>query len=79
ANRLNTDKKSTRYTFDSVVANIEAIINEWNNQLHPDQNKYTGLTRWQVLEQYQNPQLVKPYLPAIAKYIGISRTSTINR
>ncbi|MBS1642744.1 MAG: hypothetical protein JST94_11940 [Bacteroidetes bacterium] len=79
ANRLNSDKKSTRYSFNEIVANIEAVINEWNNQMHPDQNKYAGLTRWQVLEQHQNPQLTKPYLPAIAKYIGISRPSTINR
>jgi len=79
SNRLNSDKKGTRYTFDEVVANIEAGIHEWNNQLHPNQEKYTGLTRWQVLERYQNPQLVRPYLPAIAKYIGNKRVTSIER
>lgn len=79
ANRMNEDKNKVRYTFDEVVANELHDIQEWNNTLHPKQDIYPGLTRWQVLEQHQNPQLVRPHLPTVAKYIGLKTPTSISR
>lgn len=79
ANRLNQDKPGPRYPFEEVVANVEELIRIWNNQEHPDQKKYPGLTRWQVLENNRNPQLVQPHLPVIAKHIGVKQTTSVRR
>lgn len=79
ANRLNIDKNKTTYTFDEIVANEEYDIHAWNNSLHPKQDKYKGLTRWQVLQQYQNPNLKQPHLPTLAKYIGRKTPTSVHR
>lgn len=79
ANRLNQDKPGKRYFFDELVAFIESLINKWNNSPHPNQTRYPGLTRWQVLEQHQNPNLVTPYLPLVCKHIGIKDTVNVRR
>jgi len=76
ANRQNEDVKKITYTFEQVVANEMADINEWNHSPHP---KYEGLTRWQVLQQNQNPDLVRPHMPTLAKYIGLQTPTSVNR
>ena len=79
ANRLNEDKNKIRYSFESVVANELEDISSWNNQPHSDQTKYPGLTRWQVLEQCQNPDLNRPHLPTLARYVGKAVTTSLVR
>lgn len=78
-NRPNEDKARYHYTYEEFIASYEALINDWNNELHTNQNKYEGLTRWQVLQQQQNPNLSKPHLPTLAKHIGLRRPTSINR
>lgn len=79
ANRLNEDKNNVRYTFDEICANENADIETWNNSLHPNQDKFPGLTRWQVLCNNLNPQLIEPDLSLISKYIGLQTVTTIQR
>ncbi len=79
ANRMNEDKNKKRYTFEEVVANEMSDINEWNNDLHPNQMIYPGMTRWQVLQNHQHPDLLTPHLPTIAKYIGLQTPTSVNR
>ena len=46
------DKKY--YSYEQLVAEDRADNAEWNNSLHPNQKKYPGMTRWQVLVQHQS-------------------------
>jgi hypothetical protein len=73
ANLLNTDKSPKRYTLKEIIANEEADINDYNNSLHPDQDQYPGMTRWQVLIENINPALPQPQLPILAYHIGECR------
>lgn len=41
------DKKY--YTFEELVADDIADNREWNHSPHPNQKKYPGMTRWEVL------------------------------
>lgn len=79
ANRINEDKDKVRYSYADIVANENADINTWNNQLHPNQILYPGKTRWQVLEENQNPVLVKANPALLAKYIGQKTDTSIDR
>lgn len=49
------DKKY--YTFEELVADDRADNMEWNNTLHPNQKKYPGMTRWDVLVANINPTI----------------------
>jgi hypothetical protein len=79
ANRMNEDKNKLRFHYDEIVANEEYDIQQWNNSLHPNQEKYAGKTRWQVLCEYQNPQLVEPDLALISQYIGYKVVTSVQR
>jgi hypothetical protein len=76
--RPNIDKPAT-YTYDEIVANELFDINAWNNSLHPNQKKYPGLSRWQVLCQNINPQLEPVALHSISRYIGRATQTSIKR
>lgn len=63
------------YSYEQLVADDIASINEWNSQLHPNQKKFPGMTRWDVLCGTQNPNL-RPWDKAVLyRYIG-ERTET---
>jgi hypothetical protein len=74
--RMNEDAEKVTFHFDEIVAMECEDRDLWNNDLHPDQDTYPGLTRWQVLEQCQNPALQKPHLPVIMPYIGVKGKPT---
>ena len=76
---FNEDKNTVRYSFEEIVANENADITTWNNALHPDQDKYPGQTRWQVLTNNMNPQLVEPDLSMISRYIGNATQTSVYR
>lgn len=79
ANRMNEDRDKVRYSYNDIVANENADINEWNNQLHPNQVLYHGMTRLDVLKQKQHPELVKANVPLLARYIGQKTETSIDR
>ena len=67
------------YTFDELVADDRADNLEWNNSLHPDQDRYPGMTRWEVLIANINPGL-RPYDELlIARYLGVEVSTSIRR
>lgn len=67
------------YTFEELVADDRADNREWNNSLHPDQEKYPGMTRWEVLIANINPDLRKFDELLIARYIGEEVATSIRR
>ena len=88
ANRLKEEKvydeknntwKVKAYTFDELVADDIRAIGEYNNQLHPNQKRYPGMTRWDVLCRTQNPNL-RPWDKAVLyRYIGEHTETTIRQ
>lgn len=67
------------YTFEELVADDRADNMEWNNTLHPNQKKYPGMTRWDVLVANINPTL--PHLDKItlSRYIGERVPTSVRR
>ena len=52
-------------------------IDAYNNSLHPNQELYPNMTRWEVLENYQNPTLTKYPAHTIMPYIGYKVDTSI--
>ena len=67
------------YTFEELVADDRADNNEWNNSLHPDQKRYPGMTRWEVLIANINPDLCAYDELNIARYLGVEVSTSIRR
>lgn len=76
-NRLNSDQDKTRYSYEEIVNNELADIAAHNSELHPKQDLYPGLTRWDVLVQNQNPNLPQYKPHQVIQYIGYSTTTSI--
>ena len=58
------------YTYDELVADDIRAITEYNGQPHPNQKKYPGMTRWDVLCARQNPDLAPWDKAVLYRYIG---------
>lgn len=71
------DKKY--YTFEELVADDRADNMEWNNTLHPNQKKYPGMTRWDVLVANINPTLQPLDKLTLSRYIGERVSTSIRR
>lgn len=67
------------YTWDELIADDIRDIQEFNNTLHPNQKKYPGMTRWQVLEANMNPSLQPMDKSVWARFIGEHVETTIRR
>lgn len=79
AHRMNEDKDKVRYDYAEIVTMENEDMNAYNYAPHPNQKKYPGMTRWQVLEQCQNPNLSEPNMPMIMPYIGDGVNTTLER
>lgn len=77
--KLNYGEISKSYSFEKLVADDLESIKEYNNQLHPQQKKYPGLTRWQVLIKKMNPELAHVDKAVLYKYIGEKTATSITR
>lgn len=75
----NNNYKEKKFEFDSLVADDKETVVQYNNSLHPDQKKYKGLTRLQVLEKTINPNLAQFDDVIWARYVGDKTTTTIKR
>ena len=69
-NRLNPDQDKVRYQYNEIVQNEIDDIAAHNNELHPNKELYPNMTRWEVLEQSQNPNLPKYEPRQVIQYIG---------
>lgn len=67
------------YTFEQLVADDRADNLEWNNTLHPNQKKYPGMTRWDVLVANINPTLQQFDKLTLSRYIGERVETSIRR
>ena len=76
-NELYEDKEY--FGFDELVADDMADNYEWNHQLHPNQKKFPGMTRWDVLCERINPDLKPLDKITLARYIGESVETSIKR
>ncbi len=66
-------------SYEQLVADDMADNREWNNSLHPNQKKYPGKTRWQVLESNINPALEPLDNLTLSRYLGEAVPTTIRR
>lgn len=67
------------YTWDELIADDLRDIYEYNHALHPNQKKYKGMTRWDVLVANINPTLQPLDKATIARYVGERVNTTIRR
>ena len=74
----NTYKEAT-YSYERLVADDITAINDYNHMLHPNQKKYPGMTRWDVLTTCQNPRLQPLNKALLIRYIGDKVKTTIRR
>ncbi|MCR5394193.1 MAG: hypothetical protein K6E86_02200 [Bacteroidales bacterium] len=80
-NELYEDKEY--YSWDELIADDLRDNHEWNHSLHPNQKKYPGMTRWEVLQANINPNLKPLDKLTLSRYIGervetsIKRNSTV--
>lgn len=75
----NDNYKEAKATYEQIVAMDlqEQIL--YNNELHPDQERFKGKTRLQVFLENVNPNLPKLNKALLAQYIGFSTHTTIRR
>lgn len=67
------------YTWEQLIEEDKADVWEWNHALHPNQKKYPGMTRWDVLTRNMNPTLQPVDKAVLAKYIGEHVETSIRR
>ena len=67
------------FSFEQLVADDRRDSTEWNNTLHPNQKKYPGMTRWQVLMDNINPTLRKYDKLTLSRFIGERVETSIRR
>ena len=67
------------YSWDELIADDIRDIWEFNHSLHPNQKKYTGMTRWDVLVENMNPTLLPIDKEIWARYIGEKVSTSIRR
>lgn len=70
ANRLNEDRDKVVYEYEQILTMEMQDAEAYNNDLHPKQDLYPGKTRWQVLQENQNPNLPQPNLPLVVPFVG---------
>lgn len=76
-NDLYEDKEY--FSWEQLVAEDRADSAEWNHTLHPDQKKFPGMTRWDVLCQRINPTLDPLNKLTLSRYIGERVETSIRR
>lgn len=67
------------YTFEELVADDRRDCAERNNTLHPNQKKYPGMTRWDVLVARINPTLRPLDKLTLSRYIGERVETSVRR
>lgn len=75
----NTYEEKEYYTWDELIADDMRDICEYNHALHPNQKKYKGMTRWDVLVANINPTLQPLDKATIARYVGEKVNTSIRR
>lgn len=74
-NKVDGDYTEPEYDLRTVIADDLSDIEKHNNELHPDQKTFPGMTRRDVLIQRANPNCPKIEWSRIIRYLG-NETST---
>ena len=74
----NTYKVKT-YSYEELVADDIRAIQTFNSQLHPNQKRYPGMSRWDVLCAHQNPNLAPWDKAVLYRFIGQHTETTIRQ
>lgn len=72
----NTYKVKT-YSYEELVADDIRAIETFNAQPHPNQKRYPGMSRWDVLCAHQNPNLAPWDKAVLYRFIGQHTETTI--
>ena len=67
------------YTWEQLITEDMMDVREFNNSLHPNQKKYPGMTRWQVLVGNMNPNLQPLDKAMLYRFIGEQVSTSIRR
>lgn len=71
------DKKY--YSWEELIADDMIDVQEFNNSKHPNQKKYPGMSRWEVLESNMNPNLQPVDKSVLYRFIGDHVKTSIRR
>lgn len=74
----NTYKVKT-YSYEELVADDIRAIETYNAQPHPNQKRYPGMSRWDVLCAHQNPNLAPWDKAVLYRFIGQHTETTIRQ
>lgn len=74
----NTYKVKT-YSYEELVADDIRAIETFNAQPHPNQKRYPGMSRWDVLCAHQNPNLAPWDKVVLYRFIGQHTETTIRQ
>ena len=74
----NTYKVKT-YSYEELVADDIRAIETFNAQPHPNQKRYPGMSRWDVLCAHQNPNLAPWDKAVLYRLIGQHTETTIRQ
>lgn len=74
----NTYKVKT-YSYEELVADDIRAIETFNAQPHPNQKRYPGMSRWDVLCAHQNPNLAPWNKAVLYRFIGQHTETTIRQ
>lgn len=74
----NTYKVKT-YSYEELVADDIRAIETFNAQPHPNQKRYPGMSRWDVLCAHQNPNLAPWDKAVLYRFIGQHTETTIRQ
>lgn len=74
----NTYKEPT-FSYEELVADDIRAIRLFNSQPHPNQKRYPGMSRWDVLAARQNPNLQPWDKSYLYRYIGEHTETTIRQ
>ena len=74
-----TYEEKEYYSWEQLIAEDMRDIEEFNHSLHPNQKKYPGMTRWEVLEANMNPTLQPIDKAVLARFIGEHVSTSIRR
>jgi len=75
----NDNYKFAKADYKAIVAQELQEQIEYNNQPHPDQTKFKGMSRLQVFLDNVNPNLPQLDRAQLAKYIGIHVSTSVRR
>lgn len=76
----NENYEQNVYSYDKAEAVYTHLVHLYNDELHPDQKRYPGKTRLDVLKTCVHPTKIKPIdMMSLARWAGWSRDTSIVR